>query len=153
MVFLTISVGARCPACANWCKFSCNPGVSGANLVLAVQAPTWEGVHKSCRSQNPPLFSPVRVKSPLQMCNHTPFFFEVFVMVFYVVIFSSVVRFFALLVRFGANFLLDQCSFPRPVTYFTVWGIGTHFLEPNSHFCASCQKYSRYSEIPSLDLP
>ena len=140
MVFLTISVGARCPACVNWCKFSCNPGVSGANLVLAVQAPTWEEVHKSRRSQNPPLFSPVRVKSPLQMYNHTPFFFKVFVMVFYVVIFSSVVRFIALLVRFGANFLLDQCSFPRPVTYFTVWGIGTHFFRTELTFLCQLPK-------------
>ena len=44
MTFLQYLVGTgRCSAGAHWYKFSCNSCASGANLVLSVRAPTWEG--------------------------------------------------------------------------------------------------------------
>ena len=65
-------VGVRYPVGANWCKCSCNPGVSGAKLVLVVHGRV---VDKSCHNQKPPLFLPTGVKSASQVCSPT-FFFE-----------------------------------------------------------------------------
>ena len=84
-------------------------------------------------------------------------------MVFFRVIFSSVVRIFTLLVCFGANFLLDWCALLRPVTYLlyslggnaTYFGLGSGFHKKGLrqkgrlHFL----KYCEYHNIgPSPDM-
>ena len=74
----------------------------------------------SAAANNLALFSGAGVKMPYKCAAPPVFLWSFIVIVIFGVIFPSVVQFFALSMRFGANFLQDQCALPRPVTYFKV---------------------------------
>ena len=95
-------------------------------------------------AKNCPYFHQRESKVPDIYAAPTIFSFETFMMVFFGVIFSSVVQIFCFigfgLIGFGANFLRDWCALPRPVTYFTVWP-GSVFFHPTSPYQAQYLLY------------